>query len=144
MVYIDADGCPVTHIAEDICRQAGVSITFVCDTAHYFESDYAEVINVDKGADSADMKIFSLSKPGDIIVTQDYGVATMCIAKKCKCISQDGMIYNEKNIDSLLMTRYITKKIRNSGGKLKGPSKRKNEQDDRFREAFKKIIGEKR
>ena len=144
MVYIDADGCPVTKIAVEICRKLCKEVTLVFDTSHAFSDEYAKTIMVDKGSDSADMKIASVVQKNDIVITQDYGLAAMCLAKGCICLSQDGMIYDESNMDSLLMSRYIAKKIRNSGGRLKGPHKRSNEQDKHFRYAFINMLNEKR
>ena len=139
-VYIDADGCPVVGITVDICKAEGIDVTIVCDTSHFFTSGHASVVMVDKGADSADMKIANLAGSGDIVITQDYGLAAMCLAKKCICVSQDGLIYDESNIDSLLLSRHIAKKIRNSGGKLKGPHKRTVQADEKFRSVLLTII----
>lgn len=132
-VYIDADGCPVVDITIAICKERNVPVTIVCDTSHFFSSDYADVVTVDKGSDSADMKVANLAANGDIVITQDYGLAAMCLAKRCICLSQNGMVYDESNIDSLLLSRHIAKKIRRSGGKLKGPHKRTNEENEKFK-----------
>lgn len=142
-VYIDADGCPVVNNAVEICRSNKIEVTIVSDTSHIFNDAYAHIIIVDKGSDSADMKIVALANKDDIIITQDYGLAAMALAKGCSCISQDGMIYSSDNIDSLLLSRYTAKKIRSSGGRLKGPKKRKLEQDEQFRTAFVKLISKK-
>ena len=131
-VYIDADGCPVVDIAISICKERSIHVTLVCDTSHYFTSDYADVITVDKGSDSADMKVANLAANGGIVITQDYGLAAMSLAKRCICLSQNGMVYDESNIDSLLLSRHIAKKIRRSGGKLKGPHKRTSEENEKF------------
>ena len=87
-----------------------------------------------------DFKLVNLVREGDIVVTQDYGLAAMCLARKAIPLSQNGMVYTDKNIDQLLFTRYVSKKIRNSGGRLKGPSKRKPEQDKAFEEALERLI----
>ena len=79
------------------------------------------------------MKVANLAANGDIVITQDYGLAAMCLAKRCICLSQNGMVYDESNIDSLLLSRHIAKKIRRSGGKLKGPHKRTNEENEKFK-----------
>ena len=139
-VYIDADGCPVVEITISICKQRNVPVTIVCDTSHFFSSDYADVVTVDKGSDSADMKVANLATNGDIVITQDYGLAAMCLAKRCICLSQNGMVYDESNIDSLLLSRHIAKKIRRSGGKLKGPHKRTNEENERFKAKLIEIL----
>lgn len=142
-VYIDADGCPVVNNAVEICRSNKIEVTIVSDTSHIFNDAYAQIVIVDKGSDSADMKIVALAEKDDIIITQDYGLAAMALAKGCSCISQDGMIYSSDNIDSLLLSRYTAKKIRSSGGRLKGPKKRRLEQDEQFRTAFVKLISKK-
>lgn len=139
-VFIDADGCPVVNITVAICRANGIDVTLVCDTSHYFATDYAKVMTVDKGADSADMALVNLASEGDIVITQDYGLAAMCLAKKCICLSQDGLIYDENNIDSLLLSRHIAKKIRRSGGRLRGPHKRTAQADEDFEAVLNDII----
>ena len=139
-VLIDADGCPVVRIAVEICKAHGIPVTLVCDTSHIFQQDYAKVITVDKGADSADMRLVNLIDKGDIVITQDYGLAAMCIARKAVCLSQDGLVYDDSNIEALLLSRHISKKIRKSGGRLKGPPKRDKSADIKFRNEFERII----
>ncbi len=139
-VVIDADGCPVVKIVEKICKEKNLPLILICDTCHVFNSDIAEVITVDKGADSADFKLVNILKKDDVVITQDYGLAAMCLSKKAKVISQNGMVYNSDNIDSLLLARYTAKKIRNAGGRLKGNSKRTKAQDDEFIRQFLKIL----
>ena len=81
-----------------------------------------------------------MTSPDDIVITQDYGLATMCISKKAVVLNQNGMIYTADNIDSLLFSRHIAKKIRNAGGRLKGPSKRTKQQDEDFASVLLSII----
>lgn len=131
-ILIDADGCPVVDITVRVAKENNIKCIILCDTSHTFNYDEVETIVVPKGADSADFKIVNMLCKGDIVITQDYGLATMCLAKKAIPINQDGMVYNDLNIDSLLFSRYISKKVRMSGGRLKGPKKRTEEQDKRF------------
>jgi len=77
---------------------------------------------------------------GDIAITQDYGLAAMCLARGAVPISQDGMIYSDSNIDALLMQRHTAKKIRKAGGRLKGPGKRTKEQDIAFEQNLIKLL----
>lgn len=139
-ILIDADGCPVVDLTVRIAAKNGIECTILCDTSHEFKRDGAETIVVEKGADSVDFKIVNLVGEGDIVVTQDYGLAAMCLARKAVPLSQNGMVYTDKNIDQLLFTRYVSKKIRNAGGRMKGPSKRTPEQDKAFEEALEKLI----
>lgn len=139
-IIIDADGCPVVLITINICKKYNIPVTIVCDTSHEFYDDYAEVITVSKGADSADFKIVSLAFEDDIVITQDYGLAAMCLAKKCRVLSQNGLFYDDSNIDSLLLSRHTAKRIRNSGGRLKGSPKRTKQQDMDFQNALLQLL----
>ena len=139
-LIIDADGCPVVRIAVDCAKRHGVEAVIVCDSAHFFDIDGAKTITVVKGADSADFRIVNMLSPGDVVVTQDYGLAAMALARRARVINQNGMIYHDGNIDSLLLARHTARKIRSSGGRLKGPSKRTREQDDAFLSALDKCL----
>ena len=140
-IFIDADGCPVVDIADKLSKQAGVDLVIVCDTSHVFEYDGARTVTVPKGNDSVDFTLVNMVQKGDIVITQDYGMAAMCLARQAIPISQDGMIYTDHNIDSLLMQRHTAKKIRMSGGRLKGPAKRTQEQNIAFGGKLKELLG---
>ena len=105
-ILIDADGCPVVKESVRIAKEHGLECVIVADTAHRFESDYARVICVDQGADSADLRIANLCEKGDVVITQDYGLAALCIGKNSFVLDQNGMEINAFNIDSLLQSRY--------------------------------------
>ncbi len=139
-IFIDADGCPVVDITVRIAKAKSVGCYIICDTAHEFQKDGAETIVVEKGADSVDFKLVNLVSAGDIVVTQDYGLAAMCLARKAIPLSQNGLVFTDKNIEELLFSRYVSKKIRNAGGRLKGPSKRTPEQDEKFEKTLEFLI----
>lgn len=80
-IFVDADACPVVGIAEDIATKYNIPVTLLCDTNHVLTSDYSEVIVVGAGADAVDYKLISICHRGDIVVTQDYGVAAMALGK---------------------------------------------------------------
>jgi len=131
-ILIDADGCPVVDITVKLAKKHKVECLILCDTAHVFEKDGAKTLIFDRGADSVDFALVNLAEKDDIVITQDYGLAAMCLAKEAKVINQNGMAYTAENIDSLLASRHVAKKTRSAGGRLKGPSKRKPEQDRDF------------
>ncbi len=143
-IMVDADACPVTRIAEQIAKKYNIPCTLVCDTSHYLESDYSTVITVSKGSDSADYKIVNLLEKGDIVVTQDYGLAAMCMSRGAFPINQSGMLYSDNNIDSLLFMRAASSKARRAGVHLKGPKKRDKSQDAYFEMSLCKLIESKR
>ena len=140
-IFIDADGCPVVDIAVRIAGKAGISCTIMCDTSHSILRDGAETIIVDKGADSADYRLVNLVSAGDIAITQDYGLAAMCLSKNAIVINQDGKQYTPENISGLLEFRAVSAKIRRSGGRTKGLPKRTQQQNKDFEQSLIRIIG---
>ena len=145
VIYIDADACPVTRIAERVAKENNIPVTLLCDTNHVLTSDYSQVIVVGAGADAVDFKLISLAKAGDIVITQDYGVAAMALGKGCYGIHQSGRWYTNENIDQLLMERHMAKAARRASSKnhLKGPKKRTAEDDARFETSLRKLIEKK-
>lgn len=139
-LFIDADGCPVVDSTISLCRKYGVECFILCDTAHEFEREGAKTLVFSKGADSVDFALVNLLHPGDVAVTQDYGLAAMCLAKRTRVVSQNGMEYTAENIDALLLARHTAKKLRRAGERLKGPSKRTTEQDRAFSQKLKEIL----
>ena len=137
-IFVDADACPVTRIVEQTARERGIPCSLLCDTNHVLSSDYSEIKIIGAGADAVDFALINLCHKSDIVVTQDYGVAVMALGKGAYAIHQSGKWYTNENIDRLLMERHMAKKARMGKGKhhLKGPAKRTQEDDDRFRESF--------
>lgn len=141
-VFVDADACPVVRIVEKIAEKYEVPVTLLCDTNHVLSSDYSEVMIVGAGTDAVDFKLISLCHPGDVVVTQDYGVAAMVLGKKAYAIHQSGKWYTDENIDQMLMERHLAKKARRGSSKnhLRGPRKRTAEDDERFAESFERFL----
>lgn len=141
-IFVDADACPVVDIVETIAEKYNIKTTLLCDTNHVMYSDYSEVIVVGAGADAVDYKLISLCNRGDIVVSQDYGVAAMAFGKAAYAIHQSGRWYTDENIDRMLTERHLNKKARRSSHKnhIKGPKKRTEEDDERFAQSFEKMI----
>ncbi len=139
-IFIDADGCPVVEITVNTAFENGLKSTIICDTAHIFNYDNAETIIVGKGADSVDFSLINKVKKGDIVITQDYGLAAMCIAKNAIPINQNGFVYTNKNIDDMLFKRHIAKAIRRAGGKTPNMKKRKSVDNENFKKCLLEVI----
>lgn len=141
-IFVDADACPVIDIVEDIATKYNIPVTLLCDTNHVLTSDYSEVVVVGAGADAVDYKLISICHRGDIVVTQDYGVAAMALGKGAFAIHQSGKWYTNENIDQMLMERHLNKKARRASSRnhIKGPRKRADEDDQRFAESFEKLL----
>lgn len=139
-VLIDADGCPVVDICIRLSEKAKAECHIFCDTSHEFFSETAFVHTVTKGADSADFFLTNFAKKDDIVVTQDYGLASMALSRGAVVINQDGLEYTADNIDGLLFARYTAKKIRNAGGRLRGAPKREKSQNQAFEKKLSELI----
>ncbi|MBN7576616.1 YaiI/YqxD family protein [Clostridium sp. 2-1] len=139
-IIIDGDACPGISIIEKVAKEHNISVIIYCDIHHFIQSNYSVVKVVDSGFQSVDMYVMNETKEGDIIVSQDYGVAAICLSKKAKVINPKGYIYYEKNIDRLLEERHISQKIRRSGGKTSNPKKRTDEDNIRLEKNLLKLI----
>ena len=141
-ILIDADGCPVVDLTIKVAKKFDIEVIIMCDTSHIFNKPGIETIMLSKGADSVDFALVNKVNKGDIVVTQDYGLAAMVLSKQGNPISQNGRVYTSENIDQLLFTRHISKKVRSAGGRMKGPKKRDKEDDIKFEEGLIKLCKE--
>lgn len=139
-LYIDADGCPVVEPALAVAARYGVPVTLLCDTSHEFFRAGVRTVVVSCEKDSVDFALVNLLDPGDVAITQDYGLAAMCLARGAVVLRQDGLEYTEENMDALLSARHISQKIRRAGGRLKGPPKRTAEEDRAFEQALDRLL----
>ena len=139
-VLIDADACPVTDIAVELCRRFQTECILLCDTAHELHRQGASTLVFDKGSDSVDFALVNRLCPGDLVITQDYGLASMCLARSARVLHQDGWEYTEYNIQALLFQRSEARKYRASGGRIKGPAKRTAAQNQTFAKALEAIL----
>lgn len=139
-VLVDADACPVVDITIALCKGHGVDCLLLCDTAHVIHRDYGQILVFDKGADSVDLALVNRAQPGDIVITQDYGLAAMCLGRNALVLHQDGWEYTADNISGLMEQRHAAKKFRMAGGRTKGPARRKPSQDDAFRHALETLL----
>lgn len=141
-IYVDADACPVVRQVERTAEKYGINVTLLCDTNHVLQSDYSEVKIIGAGADAVDFALINMCRKGDIVVTQDYGVAAMALGRGAAAIHQSGRWYTDENISQLLMERHLAKQARRASSKnhLKGPAKRTREDDERFLESFEQLV----
>ena len=141
-IFVDADACPVVGIVENVAEKYNIPVTLLCDTNHVLTSEYSEVIVVGAGADAVDYKLISICHRGDIVVSQDYGVAAMALGKGAYAIHQSGKWYTDDNIDQMLMERHLNKKARRSSYKnhVKGTRKRTEEDEIRFAQSFERMV----
>ncbi|WP_163531334.1 YaiI/YqxD family protein [Halobacillus ihumii] len=142
-IYVDADACPVKDIIISEGKNGDIPVILVTSFSHYSnaqEQSGVETIYVDSGPEAADYRIMKLAEMGDIIVTQDYGLASLALAKGCTVLHHKGFIYTNENMDQLLQTRYLSAMARKSGKRTKGPKPFSSEDKEKFREVFKTVL----
>ena len=139
-VLVDGDASPVKDITICLCKEFGVECIIYMDYSHEFESNYASIIFCDKAKDSVDLKISNSCLKNDIVITQDYGLATVILAKGGIVLHNNGFIINENNIDTLLESRYLGNKLRDKV-RIKGPRKRTIQDDKNFSNALRNLLG---
>ncbi len=138
-ILIDGDGCPVVDIAVAVSQSHGIECLILCDTAHEIHREGAQTLTFDKGADSVDFALANRARAEDLVVTQDYGLASMCLARGARVLHQDGWEYTQWNIDALLLERHAAKRLRMSGGRAKAIPKRTEAQNEAFRRALENL-----
>lgn len=140
-LIVDADACPVKEIIFTIAREYQIPVILVCSIAHAMpENEVSEIRWVERRPQAADIEIINLSQKEDIIVTGDYGLASLVIGKGARAISFRGMVYQEKKMDALLEQRYLSQKIRDAGGRTKGPSRFLVKDEKQFDKSLRKMI----
>ena len=141
-ILVDADACPVVRQIEAVAGKYKIPVTLLCDEHHMMHSEYSWVRYISSGADAVDIALMNLCKKGDIVVTQDYGVAAMALGKGAYAIHHSGKRYTDDNIDMMLMERHLAKKARRASGKhhLHGPAKFTDEDRSRFTQEFEALV----
>lgn len=135
-ILVDADACPVKNIIEKVAKINEIEVIMLIDTSHILESDYSTIITVSQGRDAVDIELINKTVSGDIVITGDYGVATMVLGKKAFAINQNGRIYTNDNIDILMFERHLSRIQRGAGKRGKKIKKRTREDNERFEESF--------
>ena len=139
-ILIDADGCPVVDLTLRTAAKYNVPVLILCDTAHKIRRDGAQTLTFEKGVDSVDFALVNRVYAGDLVITQDYGLASMCLARRARVLNQNGLEYTADNMDALMLRRYENKKLLRAGKHPKGSPKRTKEQDAAYKNALEKIL----
>jgi uncharacterized protein YaiI (UPF0178 family) len=141
-ILVDADACPKSalQICREMAEKYGVPLVTVANFNHSIESDHHIVVGNDP--QETDLKVINSTEAGDIVVTQDWGLAAIVLGKGARCLSPAGREYRSDKIDFLLEERYIKAKFRRGGGRTKGPKKRSFEDDEKFETCLEKILSQ--
>ncbi len=140
-VLVDADACPrgVMKIIKHLQPEYGYQILTVSSFNHFHADEHHPIIVGDEDQ-AADIALLNKAEKGDIVVTQDWGVAAVASGKGAATIDPKGRIFIPETIDFLLEERYLKAEYRRRGGRTRGPAARTKKDDQRFLEAFKKLL----
>jgi uncharacterized protein len=140
-IIVDADACPVKPEIIKAARQFHAQVLMVASLDHRLtEEPGVTVVQVDRSEQSADLYIANHLAPGNILVTQDFGLATIGLAKRAYVLSNRGQEYTNGNIDFLLETRHEHAKQRRNGHYGKGPKPFTAEDRERFLHSLTKLL----
>lgn len=142
-LIIDGDGSPVKEEVIQLGEKFQLPVLIVTSIDHYTdkkEPNFVRFIYVDKGADRADYEIVKLLETGDILVTQDYGLASLALPKGARVFHHSGEEYKKETIDILLNQRYMSAQMRKAGKKTKGPKAFTQKDRQNFYEMLNKIL----
>ncbi|MEG0592915.1 MAG: DUF188 domain-containing protein [Coprobacillus sp.] len=139
-LIVDGDACPNKEDIKKLAIMYDVEMLVFIDYAHVLEDDYYQVINCEIGSDSVDMAIVKNVQNGDIVITQDYGLAGLVLSKKAQVLHTSGQIIDNQNIDSLLFSRYVGAKMRKANQRTKGPAKRTDDVKEKFLEQLDALL----
>ncbi len=137
---MDADACPRPVLQETVRAGAKyrVRVVTVASFEHNILSD--KHITVGNGPQEADLKIINITEPGDLIITQDWGLAAMVLSKEAFAVSPVGAEYSTEKMTFMLEEREMKAKFRRSGGRTRGPKKRAAVDDTRFKTTLERIL----
>jgi uncharacterized protein len=145
-LFIDADACPVTRDAITVARSHGIPVMLVGNGTQtfgkYLGRAGVEALVVAQGRDSADFAIIERLAPGDIVATQDIGLAAMALGRGARALSPRGRVFYTATIDAEMAVRHAEQRHRRAGGRTGGPSAFVEEDRERFVSALQRIIRE--
>lgn len=139
-ILVDADACPVRKIIVRVAKEYSVPVIMFYDESHIINDGYSENIVVETGRDSVDTEITALVLENDVVITQDYGLAELCLKKKARVINQNGIVFSEYNINFYIMSRDENFKKRFSGQRTSNHKKRKTKDDEHFEKNFRQMF----
>lgn len=145
-ILIDADACPVAimGIIQKAAEERDLDALFVTSVAHVRGEDRGEgyqFLIVDQLPEAVDLVIANRLQEGDLVITQDYGLAALALGRQAMAISPAGLIFSDDNIGSLLTWRHLSAVERRKGFKVRGNIKDLLHEDIfRFSEALERVL----
>ncbi len=111
-IFIDGDACSTKKIKQRFKDAEVVTVVSIenCPDIH----PRPNTIVVDATPHAADIAIFNRIKQGNLVITKDYGLASLVLGKNGKAMSPTGFVYTKQNIGILLQQRYFNGVLRSA------------------------------
>ncbi|MGM0548392.1 MAG: DUF188 domain-containing protein [Bacillota bacterium] len=139
-ILVDGDSCPVIEIIVELAATSTIDLIVYTDLNHQHQLEYGVLKVVDQGFQSVDMLLCNNIEPEDIVITSDYGLAALALAKKAKVLSFSGREFTDQNIEMLLAKRHFQFKTRKRTGRQTSHQKRSELDDQRFQKGLTRLI----
>lgn len=139
-ILVDADACPVKDEIIRVAQKYELEVLYFVDVNHQLSSEYAEIFVVDQGADSVDLALINQMLAEDIVISQDYGVASLAIGKGGYVMLPSGKELHQDNIDMHMFERHISREERKRGRRGSRHKKRTANDNERFEQALDIVI----
>jgi len=140
-ILIDGDACPVKKEIAELGKRYNIDILYICSICHFSDQYlFPDSIIVDNESQAADIEIINNIQSGDIVISQDYGLASIALDKKAYAISFHGKKFTKQNIDHLLFQRHLSLEQRKNKQRTTKQKKRQKKDDVAFKESLEKLI----
>lgn len=141
-VIVDADACPSKDIIFRVSRECGARVVLVSSLAHVMTAPPdVEIRQTDSTPQAVDLVVANMARPGDVVVTQDWGLAAVCLGRGAAALAPTGQIYDPDNMGFMLEIRHDLARFRRGGGRQKGPRPRTTEDDIRLEAGLRRLLG---
>lgn len=92
--------------------------------------------------EAADMAIINRTQRYDLVVTQDWGLASLVLAKGARALSPWGHLFTDAEMEGRLAQRALNARLRRGGARLPGPPKRTAADNQAFERTLRRLLGQ--
>ncbi len=142
-IFVDADACPV--IDEILAVITDWEVVLVHNQHHELNHGQENVTVKETGdrPDEADHYIYNHLQAGDLVITDDLGLASLVVGKGGEVLRFRGDMVDESNVELRLVQRYAARKERESSQRTNGPPAFTKADREKFKRRLKQISGKK-
>jgi uncharacterized protein YaiI (UPF0178 family) len=143
-VLVDGDSSGHRDFLVALAKEMDGEMVWVCN--HASRPPWVEpgsklsVRHMDIASQAADMELMNLSRPGDIVVTGDLGLASVCVSRGAAALSPRGFWYRVEDMAQRLEWRALGARLRRGGVNLDKKPAATRLDDHRFEEELRHAL----